>query len=136
HFEIWDEKEFLQRFRLSKATVHMLIGKIQRSCSITKRQVLICSFGMYEMMLPTSKFYAGRSFLTNIADFVDVYKSTATKVTNKVSRAIVQLRPAHVKFPKAEEDIQRLGEKFDNIARFPRLCECPGDCTHIRIKSP
>lgn len=29
HFEIYDKKGFLQRFRLFKVTVHMLIEKIQ-----------------------------------------------------------------------------------------------------------
>lgn len=29
HFAIWDEKEFITRFRLSKETVHMIIQKIE-----------------------------------------------------------------------------------------------------------
>ena len=29
HFAIWDENEFINRFRLSKETVHMIIQQIQ-----------------------------------------------------------------------------------------------------------
>lgn len=31
HFAIWDEKEFIARFRLSKETVHMIIQKIENT---------------------------------------------------------------------------------------------------------
>lgn len=98
---------------------------------LSRNQALSAS----EMVLLTLRFYASGSFLITTGDFSGIHKSTASKVINKVSRAIAQLSPLYIKFPNTEEEIGRLRQKFYNIAKFPR-CIGALDCTHIKIQSP
>lgn len=104
---------------------------IKNTLILFRNQALSAS----EMVLLTLRFYASGSFLITIGDFAGIHKSTASRIINKVSRAIAQLSPLYIKFPNTEEDIQRLRQKFYNIARFPR-CIGALDCTHIKIQSP
>ncbi|KAJ8954114.1 hypothetical protein NQ314_007153 [Rhamnusium bicolor] len=60
------------------------------------------------MFLLTLKFYATGSMLIVVSDFIDVHKSTSSRLINNVSRAIAQLKSLYIKFPKTKEDISNV----------------------------
>lgn len=86
-------------------------------------------------LLLTLRFYASGSFLTCVGDFIGIHKSTASRIVNKVSRAIASLARRYIKLPSTQEDVEHIQIKFFEIARFPRVIGAI-DCTHIRIQSP
>ncbi|KAB0805356.1 hypothetical protein PPYR_02326 [Photinus pyralis] len=76
-----------------------------------------------------------RPILQVAGDFAGVHKSTASRIVDKVSRAIAQLKPQYINMPESEEDIERTRIGFYEISRFPR-CIGAIDCSHIKIQSP
>lgn len=82
----------------------------------------------------TTFFFATGSILQVTGDFNGVDKSTASRVIDKVSRAIAGLHNTYIKMPR-NNDIQSVRQGFFSISRFPR-CIGAVDCTHIKIQSP
>ncbi|XP_018403071.1 PREDICTED: uncharacterized protein LOC108779997 [Cyphomyrmex costatus] len=54
--------------------------------------------------------------------------------TNRVSQAIIRLRPRYIHFPTTEQEIRKEQLQFYNIARFPRVIGCI-DYIHVRVQS-
>lgn len=63
-----------------------------------------------------------------------IHQTTVSRVVNKVTNAIVRLRPNYIKMPSPHE-IYQVGNDFYSISRFPRVLGCI-DGTHIKIQSP
>lgn len=70
-----------------------------------------------------------------MADYVGVSRSTASRIINRVSRAIAALRPVFITMPQTREGILQAQVAFHNVARFPKVVGAM-DCTHIRLRSP
>lgn len=85
------------------------------------------------MVCLTLRFFATGCILQAAGDFSGVDKSTASRVIDKVSRAIAHMHETYITLPDEEINIVRQG--FFNISRFPR-CIGALDCTHVRIQSP
>lgn len=86
-------------------------------------------------LLLTLRFYASNGHQISIGDFMGCAQNTASRIINKVSRAIAGLRPIHVYMPQTMDEILKAQEKFYRLARFPRVIGVI-DCTHIKIQSP
>lgn len=80
------------------------------------------------------RYYASAGHLRQVADFMGMDISTASRIVARVSRIIATLFPLYVKMPEQNQFIQEQN-KFYNIARFPRVIGVV-DGTHIRILSP
>lgn len=85
-------------------------------------------------LLLTLRFYASSGHLIQVADFMNVHESTASRIVAHVSTALAVLRPRKVKMQDHQESL-RAQNDFYNIARFPKV-EAIIDCTHIKIQSP
>ena len=85
-------------------------------------------------LLLTSRLYATISHLLAVGDFCGISKTSAHRITHRVSVAIAHLRPEYINFPSTPDEIQNAQLQFYHIARFPKLLGCI-DCTHIRVQS-
>ncbi|XP_018578523.1 uncharacterized protein LOC108916714 [Anoplophora glabripennis] len=121
HFEIWNENEFIKRFRLSKNAVRFIIENIENQISShTDRNHAVSA---EEMVLLTLRILAAGAFLQVNADFIGVDKSTASRIVDKVCRAIARLNTTFIKMPQTEEDMQIASQKFYNKS-FSKVYRC------------
>ncbi|XP_041983240.1 putative nuclease HARBI1 [Aricia agestis] len=58
-----------------------------------------------------------------------------SRIVNKVTNAIIQLRNRHIKMPTTARGIQEKQSAFYTIANFPSVIGTI-DCTHVKIQSP
>ncbi|KAI4455517.1 hypothetical protein MML48_9g00004453 [Holotrichia oblita] len=121
-FELLDELEFFNRFRLTKQTVENILQQIDPMIRLPTNRGG-CISPMHQLVL-TLRFYALGDMQVAVADFVGTIP--------KVSTAIVS---PHQQMPTTREEIERTAEQFYNIASFPRVIGAM-DCTLIRIDSP
>lgn len=151
HFQIWDDQEFLVRFRISREGVTEVLHKIEESIShVTNRLVnvfyklckllymLFCrnqAVDPLTQLLLTLRFYASGSMIITTGDFVGIHKSTASRSIARVTRAIAALAQEYIQMPSEEDDISKVKTKFYELARFPKVIGAI-DCTHVRIQSP
>ncbi|KAJ8910323.1 hypothetical protein NQ315_012329 [Exocentrus adspersus] len=132
YYQEMDPLGFFRRFRLTKATVlHLLIlteDQLEypdnRNNSLTPMNQLLLAL----------RFYASSGHLAQVADFMNVHESTASRVVAHVSRVLAALRPQKVKMPEPQESV-RVQNEFYNIARFPKV-QAIIDCTHIKNSIP
>ncbi|CAH1976654.1 unnamed protein product [Acanthoscelides obtectus] len=87
-----------------------------------------------DQLLLALRFYASSGHLVQVADFMNVHVSSASRIVAHVSRVIAALRPQKVKMPIPTEHVQAQND-FYNIARFPKTVAAI-DCTHVKIQSP
>ncbi|KAK4882317.1 hypothetical protein RN001_005636 [Aquatica leii] len=128
---MWNETEFINRFRLTKGTVTQLLEKIEHM--LVPHIVRNNPISPMNQLLMTLRFYACDSFYLTIGDFGSVHKSTAGKIINKVTLAIA--RPRFINLPNTPDAIVNEQQNFFNISRFPRVIGAI-DGTHVRIQSP
>ncbi|XP_032687237.1 putative nuclease HARBI1 [Odontomachus brunneus] len=133
NFEVWDDKEFFDRFRLKKDTVLELLHAIEERLLILWNRSR--SLTPINQLLLTLRFYATGNFLRACGDFSGVSISTASRVVAKVSMAIASLSAAMINMPQSIEEIRTTQRAFYEMYKFPRVIGCI-DGTHIRIQSP
>lgn len=85
-------------------------------------------------LLTCLRLYATGGHLSTIADFMGISISSASRSVKIVSEAIANLHPQYITMPVLEEVVST-GNKFFEIASFPRMLGCI-DGTHVRIQSP
>ncbi|XP_031334620.1 putative nuclease HARBI1 [Photinus pyralis] len=133
HFTKWNDKEFLNRFRLSKDSVRFVIDLIQEEISHpTNRNFAVSAECMVLLAL---RYLATGCFLSVAGDFIGIDKSTASRLTTKVCRAIASQHRIFIKMPTTEEEMRERSRGFYMISRFPK-CIGAIDCTHVKIISP
>lgn len=152
YFDILDDVEFFNRFRLTKQTVENILQQINHSIRLpTNRYVqYLCIYIFYiyinknfrggcispmHQLLLTLRFYALGDMQIAVADFIGISKTSACRIISKVSRAIASLNPQYIKMPTTREEMERTAQEFYNIASFPRVIGAI-DCTLIKIDSP
>ncbi|XP_018402026.1 PREDICTED: putative nuclease HARBI1 [Cyphomyrmex costatus] len=129
-FNIYDEREFITRFRLCKETV---IGVADLICDKIKTKTLRNNAIMpIHQLLLTLRFYATGAFQIAVADFAGIHTSTACRIIKKVTIALASEYRRYVRFP---EDTTYVRQGFYNISKFPRVIGAI-DCTHVKIQSP
>ena len=80
------------------------------------------------------RFYACGTFQDVCGELIGVHQTTASRVINRVTRALLPLAAAWIPFP-AQADADRSKAKFYERGRFPNVFGCI-DGTQIRIESP
>ncbi|TGZ46663.1 Uncharacterized protein DBV15_12231 [Temnothorax longispinosus] len=132
NFQVWDDKEFFDRFRLKKDTVLELLHAIEDRLIILRNKSR--SLTPINQLL-TLRFYATGNFLRACGDFSGVSISTASRVIAKVSMAIASLSATMINMPQSNVEIRTTQQAFYDMYKFPRVIGCI-DGTHIRIQSP
>ncbi|KAJ8912531.1 hypothetical protein NQ315_014475 [Exocentrus adspersus] len=133
YFETMDDYGFFRRFRLTKPTVAALLEEIEDGL-VYNNQINNPVSPMTQLLL-TLRFFASNGHQTSIGDFIGCHQSTASRIINKVSRAIANLRPLYVKMPQTNIEKLQTQEEFYRVARFPRVIGVI-DCTHVKLQSP
>lgn len=131
--EIFNEIEFLQRYRFSKEAFTYLVHylndylkpKTQRNRALDTNMQLAIAL----------RFYATGAFQILIGDQTNVSKSSACRIIRRVSECIARhLLPEFIKMPE-ENEFNEVKMNFHRIGGFPGVIACI-DCTHVRIESP
>ncbi|XP_045778276.1 putative nuclease HARBI1 isoform X2 [Maniola jurtina] len=131
HF-LWDDADFLFRYRMPKETVTYLSILLQDK--LTSTTVKNKALSVKEQLLLALRFYATGSMQQVVGDIAGVHKSTVCKCVFKVSSAIASLAGMFIQMPTNEE-LESISCQFYDIARFPKVIGAI-DCTHIAIVSP
>lgn len=130
--ELYDDAQFLSRYRFTKATVRELLLMLPLTENADKRGQPLTPM---LQLLVALRFYAHGTFQVVTGDLIKVSQPTVCRTVNKVTGLIARhLFRELVHFPKAEEYAQVM-HAFYLIGRFPGVTGCI-DCTHVRIKSP
>ncbi|XP_044759213.1 putative nuclease HARBI1 [Coccinella septempunctata] len=88
-----------------------------------------------QQLLLTLRFYATGNMLITVADFMGVSEASASRIVERVSRAIASRSQKYIKMPETEAEMEEIAENFYKIASFPRVIGAI-DCTLIRRDSP
>ncbi|XP_066590574.1 putative nuclease HARBI1 [Prorops nasuta] len=132
-FDILNNKEFQERFRLSKDQFLMVLNKIEINLAgnVTSRDEDISPC---IKMLVSLRFYATGSFLITCADFCGMSKVSAERTVHKVSPLIAALSNEFIRFPVEPNEILKIQQGNFEKSGFIRVLGAI-DCTHIRIQS-
>ncbi|KAB0802620.1 hypothetical protein PPYR_04806 [Photinus pyralis] len=89
NFHEWDETDFVRRFRLSKASVLVVLELIQGDIRArTNRNNPIAPL---QQLLLTLRFFASGSFYITVSDFGGIHKSTAAQIIKRTVTALSYL---------------------------------------------
>ncbi|XP_037520859.1 putative nuclease HARBI1 [Rhipicephalus sanguineus] len=129
---IFNEDEFLSRYRFSKRAVLELLSVLPLEPSLDGRG---CPVPPLLQVLVALRFYGAGTFQVVSADLVNLSQPTVSRIVKRVTNVIAgTLFPALVKLPDVTQAGQVM-EEFYRIANFPGVTGCI-DCTHVKIKSP
>ncbi|KAI4465993.1 hypothetical protein MML48_3g00015527 [Holotrichia oblita] len=133
NMNVWDDNEFVRRFRLSKASVRNILQQIEQQLvpRVRKRH----NVEPLQQILLALRFLATGNFYISVADFGGLHKSTVARIIRNVIYAIARLRRNYLNFPSNVQSKEEVAVAFHRIARFPRVIGAV-DCTHIRLQSP
>ncbi|KAK4886235.1 hypothetical protein RN001_002506 [Aquatica leii] len=83
---------------------------------------------------PETIFLIG-AFQILVGDDYGIHKSTVSRVIEKVSECLAELRPNFVKMPESNAEKVKVKQGFYAIGNFPNVIGCV-DGSHIPIESP
>ena len=129
----YNDFEFKDRFRLSRAKVRKLLEQIQDQIeeSSDRSQALSPSL----QLLIALRFLATGTFHRVTGDMVGVARTTAGRKIHKVIDAIAGLRAQYIKFPEGHEELERAKREFYEAAGFPGVISVIRG-THVSILCP
>ncbi|KAK8766863.1 hypothetical protein V5799_006354 [Amblyomma americanum] len=130
--DIYNDAEFLSRYRFSKQAVLELLGRLPLRANTDERGLPVPPL---LQLLVALRFYGAGTFQIVTGDLVNVSQPTVSRIIARISHMIAETLFAElVKFPSAAE-APGVMEEFYAVAKFPGVTGCI-DCTHIPIKSP
>ncbi|XP_037555138.1 putative nuclease HARBI1 [Dermacentor silvarum] len=130
--EVYDDYEFLCRYRFTKRTVQQLLDRLPLRENTDGRGFPVPPL---LQLLITLRFYGAGTFQIVTGDLVNVSQPTVSRVIERVSTMIARsLFPVLVQFPAASK-MSGVMQDFYRIGKFPGVSGCI-DCTHVPIKSP
>lgn len=132
-FNVLDDYEFKQRYRLNKATVMDLTYNIGNN--LKHETFRNKSIDPLAQILITLRFYATGAFQQLVGDNINIHKSTVCRVIKRVTHQIASLSRQHINMPRTDDELAATKTAFYNIAGFPRIVGAI-DCSHIKIQSP
>ncbi|KAM0729426.1 putative nuclease HARBI1 [Formica fusca] len=102
-FEIYNDREFRQRYRLSKECVRFVISLVEdRLSSISiRRNILTPAL----QVLIALRYYAKGCYQVELGDLHGVSHPTVSKIIASVSRVLAGLLPEFIKFPPRIETL-------------------------------
>ncbi|XP_067619917.1 putative nuclease HARBI1 [Eurosta solidaginis] len=131
-FSNYDEKDFRDRFRLTKEVAWAVLAKIKDK--LEHKTKWNSALTAETMLLVTLRFYATGSFLQTVGDLCGVSTKTTSRVVTVVSHNLALLAKDIICFP-SDEELRSIQKQFYMTAKFPRVIAAM-DCTHIKISSP
>ncbi|XP_077490941.1 uncharacterized protein LOC144101647 [Amblyomma americanum] len=115
--QVYNNQEFLARYRFSKAAVLELLSMLPLHWNTDGRG---CPVPPLLQLLVTLPFYGAGAFQVVSGGLVNVSQPTVSRVVTRVSTMIAAtLYPALVKFPEAGKMHQVMYD-LNKIAQFPR----------------
>ncbi|CAN7945794.1 unnamed protein product, partial [Ixodes hexagonus] len=130
--ELYNDGQFLARYRFTKNTVREVLAMLPLQASSDNRGLPLTPM---LQLLVTLRFYGAGTFQVVTGDLVHVSQPTVCRAVGIVTRLIARhLFQQLVCFPDASQFGTVMCE-FYELARFPGVTGCI-DCTHVRIKSP
>ncbi|XP_049516284.1 LOW QUALITY PROTEIN: putative nuclease HARBI1, partial [Dermacentor silvarum] len=130
--EVYDDYEFLCRYRFTKRTVQQLLDRLPLRENTDGRGFPVPPL---LQLLITLRFYGAGTFQIVTGDLVNVSQPAVSRVIERVSTMIARsLFPVLVQFPAASK-MSGVMQDFYRIGKFPGVSGCI-DCTHVPIKSP
>ncbi|XP_067208429.1 putative nuclease HARBI1 [Linepithema humile] len=129
-FKIYNDREFRQRYRLTKECARYVISLVEERLSPLsgRRNVVTPTL----QILIALRYYAKGCYQIELGDLHGVSQPTVSKIVASVSRVLANLLPQFIKFPPRIETLQ---QEFYNVACFSMVVGCI-DCTHVPIKCP
>ncbi|KAJ8980659.1 hypothetical protein NQ317_017585, partial [Molorchus minor] len=124
HYNSLREKEFFDRFQLSKNTVNDLL--LPQIMDILSHE----TYHYHEIDARTQLLLALRYYATG-----SIHKTTSGRIVKRVTDALLTLLPNYIKSPQNIDEQRQCQQKFYLIRNFPRVLGAI-DCTHVRIASP
>ncbi|KAH7954246.1 hypothetical protein HPB49_016834 [Dermacentor silvarum] len=116
--EMYDEYEFLCRFRFSKSAVQQLLAMLPLRDNTDGRGLPVPPL---LQLLITLRFYGAGTFQIVTGDLVNVSQPTVSRVTERASTMIARsLFPALVKFPSASESLRTNAPKSSATSKKTR----------------
>ncbi|XP_070528310.1 putative nuclease HARBI1 [Cardiocondyla obscurior] len=93
-FELYNEREFRQRYRLSKECVHYVVTLVKSRFTplAIRRNVILPTL----LVLITLRYYAKRCYQIKLGDLHGVSQPTVSKIVASVSRVLARLLPEFV----------------------------------------
>ncbi|CAI6345284.1 unnamed protein product [Macrosiphum euphorbiae] len=133
YLELYDNHDFISRFRTSKETFRTLLRLIEADISppSQRNRAILAPCKLYMVL----RYLATGSFLLTVADLTGASESSACRYIHQVCRAIARHRSKYIYFPKNAVNMRKVVSGFYNCSRFPRVVGAV-DCTHIKIQSP
>ena len=128
----YDEEQFRNRYRLTKAAFHELLEIIRPDISAHNDRGKPTATDIH--LLLTLRFYAMRTFQLACGDLCEISQPSASRIIKRVSEAIVRLKNIYITFPDSDM-LQQLKLYFWRIRAFPSVVGAI-DCTHIKIQCP
>ena len=132
YMDVYDDKDFYDRFRLTKATALLVQEMIEDKLQFQSERNNYIPPQL--QLLTCLRFFATGCYLRVAADLSGVSKASASRIVKRVSRAIAALKGQYINMPKAAA-VENEKKEFFKIAGFPGIIGCI-DCTHIKIACP
>ena len=129
----YNDFEFLDRFRLTKAKVLELLEQIQDQ--IEEASDRNCALSPSLQLLLALRFLATGTLHRVIGDMVGVARTTAGRKVHKVINAIAGLRNRYIRFPQTHAEMEKAKQEFYKVAAFPGVISVI-DGTHVPILCP
>ncbi|KAG0422548.1 hypothetical protein HPB47_001635 [Ixodes persulcatus] len=125
--ELFSDREFLARYRFSKATVASLLEMLPLEASASNRGLPVPP--MLQLLIAL-RFYGAGTFQVVTGDLVNVSQPTVCRVVRRVLQLIANtLFRRIVKFPDSAADFDDVTLEFYQMKKFPGVTGCI-DCTH------
>ena len=130
-FEEYSERTFINRFRLSKEAVLILLNEI--NIVDNYKETFYTVPAMLQLLI-TLHFFSSSCYQRTDGDIFGIHRTTVCRIVKKISWAIASLSNRYIKFPDNRE-LLNVKSKFKDIAGIPGIVGAI-DCTHIPIVSP
>ncbi|XP_056453116.1 putative nuclease HARBI1 [Gadus chalcogrammus] len=128
--EMYNQDEFINRFRLPKEAILRLTDDLSDSLGPTTARSH--SIPALLQVCTAVRFYATGSFLNTVGDTLGLSKASVSRVVHRVSSTLSDKLP---KFPTQPAELNSIKRGFFNVARFPNVIGAI-DGTHVRIQAP
>ncbi|XP_066583797.1 putative nuclease HARBI1 [Prorops nasuta] len=132
-FDILNNDDFRERFRLTKNEFIMVLRKIYGGL-IYQNGTRSTNILPINQLLACLRFYATGCYMVTCADFCGFSKKSAQRIIHRVSPLIANMHSEFIKFPVNNDEI--LGMQQGNFQKsgFIRVIGAI-DCTHVKIES-
>ena len=123
--EFYTDDEFLQRYRLSKASVRMLVEDLGEGLATQRLSSTL-------RLLLALRVLTHGCFQITASDVIHVDQSTCSRALHDFLEALLARRQRYICFPANLASVKR---EFHRLAGFPGVIGCV-DGTHVEIMRP